>query len=267
MKREVAGLRIIVTGASAGIGRSMAEQLAAKGARVALAARSADKLDELARAIAGRGGEALVVPCDVTLDADRRRLLETVEQRWGGLDVLVNNAGVASWGHFADSNEEILRQVMEVNFFAPAELTRLAIPLLTRGRTPAVVNMASRCGRRGLPAWPEYSASKFALCGLTEALRGELARFDIDVILVVPGLTRSDLPRNLLRADGRLPIDFNEGMPPEMVARRAVEALERNRAETVVGGQTRLMLLTNRFLPGYVDRRLRRLVRKLYATG
>ena len=87
----------------------------------------------------------------------------------------------------------MLRQVMEVNFFAPAELIRLAIPVLEQGRQPAIVNVASMCGRRAMPAWTEYSASKFALCGLTEALRGEMARFDIDVLLIVPGLTRSDL--------------------------------------------------------------------------
>ena len=110
----------------------------------------------------------------MTSDADRRRLLDAAVERFGGLDVLINNAGVASFGHFADCTEAILRQVMEVNFFAPAELIRLAIPILTRGRQPAIVNVASMCGRRGMPAWSEYSASKFALCGLTEALRGEL---------------------------------------------------------------------------------------------
>src|SRR5919199_78814 len=94
------------------------------------------------------------------------------------------------------------------SFFPPAELPRLAVPALTRGRQPAVVNVASMCGRRGMPAWSEYSASKFALCGLTEALRGELARFDIDVLLVLPGLTRSNLGANLLRRCGRYPIDF-----------------------------------------------------------
>ncbi len=106
------------------------------------------------------------------MEADRQRLLDEVQARFGGLDVLINNAGVASWAHFADSTEAILRQVMEVNFFAPAELIRRAIPMLTRGNQPAVVNVASMCGRRAMPAWSEYSASKYALSGLTEALRG-----------------------------------------------------------------------------------------------
>src|SRR5207248_10084773 len=134
------------------------------------------------------------------------------------LDALINNAGVASCAHFADSTEEVLQQIMAVNFFAPAELIRRAIPILVKGEQPAVVNVASMCGRRAMPAWSEYSASKYALCGLTEALRGELARFDIDVLLIVPGLTRSDFSRHLLRCDGRMRIDYGAGMPPDAVA-------------------------------------------------
>src|SRR5437879_10746044 len=107
-----------------------------------------------------------------------------------------------------------MRKVMEVNFCAAVDMIRAAIPALTMGDQPAIVNIASMCGRRGLPAWTEYSASKFALCGLTEALRGEMARFDIDVLLMVPGLTQSDLPRHLLRNEGRMKIDFQDGMAP-----------------------------------------------------
>jgi short-subunit dehydrogenase len=154
---------------------------------------------------------------------------------------------------------------MEVNFFAPAELIRRAAPVLMEGRQPAVVNVASMCGRRGLPAWPEYSASKFALCGLTEALRGELARFDIDVLLVVPGLTRTDLGRNLLRNTGRMKIDFDAGMPAEQVADGILKALRRNRTETVLGREARWILRVNRFLPRLVDALMARRVKKLYA--
>jgi short-subunit dehydrogenase len=174
---------------------------------------------------------------------------------------------VASFGHFADSSEDVLRQVMEVNFFAPAELIRLAVPVLSKGEQPAVVNIASMCGRRGIPAWTEYSASKFALCGLTEALRAEFVRFGIDVVLVVPGLTRSDLGVNLLRNEGRMKIDFTGGMPAERVAEGILRALRKNRAETVLGWEARWILRVHRFLPRLVDALLARRVRKLYANG
>ncbi len=267
MKRDLRGRRILITGASGGIGRVLAQQASAAGARLLLTARSAAALEALANELNAAGGDAIAVPGDVTSEADRRQVLHTAVERFDGLDVLINNAGVASFGHFADSTEAILRQIMEVNFFAPAELIRAAAPILTRGRQPAVVNVASMCGRRGMPAWSEYSASKFALCGLTEALRGELARFDIDVLLVVPGLTRSDLGRNLLRRTGKANIDFEHGMPPEVVARATLNALSHNRTETVVGRDARWLLWVHRFLPWLVDALLIRKVRQLYANN
>jgi short-subunit dehydrogenase len=234
------------------------------GARIALAARSKDKLAELEADLKGQNFDVLALPSDVTLEEDRRQLLERATEHFGGLDVLVNNAGVASWAHFAHSTESILRQIMEVNFFAPAELIRLAIPILVEGEQPAIVNVGSMCGRRGMPAWSEYSASKFALSGLTEALRAELARFDIDVLLVLPGLTRSDFSRHLLQSAGRMKIDFTAGMPPEQVAGHIVRVLQKNVTESVVGREARWMLRFQRFFPRLLDRLIARRVRKLY---
>ena len=264
MDRDLHGLRMIITGASSGIGRCLAEQAAQQGSRLILAARSTAILAELADTLKGKGAEVIPVTTDVTKEADRHQLLQIAQEQFGGLDVLINNAGVASFGHFATSSEEILRQIMEVNFFAPAELIREAIPVLVRGKKPAIVSISSMCGRRGLPAWTEYSASKFALCGLTEALRGEMARFDIDVLLVVPGLTQSDLPRHLLRNDGQMKIDFQGGMPPHDVAATVLQALRRNRTETVLGREARWMLRVNRFFPRLVDRLIAGRVHKLY---
>ena len=206
----------------------------------------------------------LVVPTDVTRGDERQRLFDRTVEKFGGLDVLINNAGIASWAHFADSTEEIMRQIMEVNFFAPAELMRSAVPILTEGEQPAIVNVASMCGRRAMPAWSEYSASKYALCGLTEALRGEFARFNIDVLLVVPGLTRSDFSKHFLRCEGRMKIDFTKGMPPEKVAAGIVRGLQKNRTETVLGSDARWMLLVNKFFPRLMDWLIARKVRKLY---
>jgi short-subunit dehydrogenase len=267
MRRVIRGSRILITGASSGIGRAFAGLSAGAGARVAIAARSTDKLDALARELARTtGAEVLPITADVTSEADRRRLLDTVVDQFGGLDVLVNNAGVAACGHFGSSTEEVMRRVMEVNFFAPAELIRSAIPHLTQGNRPAIVNVSSMCGRRGVPAWSEYSASKFALVGLTEALRAEMARFDIDVLLLVPGLTKTDLRTNLLHNTGRMKIDLHKGMEPEAVARAILKSLERNRTEAVVGWEAKLILGINRWLPRLVDRVMNRRVKKLYAA-
>ncbi len=266
MGRDLRGRRILITGASSGIGRALTEQAARAGARVLAAARSVAALDQLAASLNAGGGEVVACSADLTCDGDRRRLVDAAETHFGGLDLLVNNAGVAASGHFADCSEPILREIMEVNFFAPAELIRLAIPVLERGMQPAVVNVASMCGRRGMPAWPEYSASKFALCGLTEALRGELAQVNIDVLLMVPGLTKSGLNSHLLRDGARFKTDLKWSMTPESVAAAILRAIGRNRGESVIGWEARWMLRFNRFFPRLLDHLLARRVRQLWSV-
>jgi short-subunit dehydrogenase len=265
--RDLRNKRILVTGASGGIGRCIAEQAAAAGARLVITGRSTERLEAVVQEIQVHGGDVRALPADLAVDAERKRLMEYVSEQLGGLDVLINNAGVGSFGHFSSSTEAVLRQVMEINFFAPAELIRLAIPALTHGVQPAVLNLASMCGRRGMPAWTEYSASKFALVGLTEALRAELARFDIDVLLVLPGLTASNLPSGFLRNEGRYPIDFAGGMPPATVAAGVLNALRHNKTETVLGRDARWILLVNKFMPRLVNYLLARKVKKLYAEA
>jgi short-subunit dehydrogenase len=265
MSRDLKGKRAIVTGASGAIGRALALELAKAGARVALAARSADKLDALAAELKAGGADALAVPTDVTNPEHRKNLVDSAVRAFGGLDLLVNNAGVGSWGHFADSTEAINRTVMEVNFFAPVELTRLAMPHLTEGNQPAVVNVTSRCGRKGLPAWPEYSASKFALIAMCEAWRCEFARFGVDVVTVVPGRTVGGFEKNLLRRDGRANLDFHKGMTPEYLAEHVVRAIRRNKRELVIGSEAVWLLRFNKFFPRLTDWLIARKVKKLYA--
>jgi short-subunit dehydrogenase len=243
MWRDVRGRVVLVTGASRGIGRRVAERLARRGARLVLTARSADDLGKLAGDLRANGAEVETVPADLTSPADRESLVAAAVGRFGGLDVLVNCAGVCSFGEFATSTEEIVRRVMEVNFFAPAEMIRAAVPYLLRsaeesrgGWRPAVVNVASICGRWGIPSLPEHCASKHAFVGLTEALRGEFARFDIDVLLVLPGLVRSDdLNRHLLRNEGKIYLDFQGAQPPDEVADDVVRSLVRGRSEATAG--------------------------------
>lgn len=265
MSRDLKGKRAILTGAGGGIGRALASALVHAGARVALASRDADKLNALADELRRAGGDVIAVPTDVTSAADRHRLVEATVSAFGGLDLLVNNAGVGSWGHFADSSEEICRTVLEVNFFGPVELTRLAMPHLTDGGQPAVVNVTSMCGRKGMPAWPEYSASKFALVGMSEAWRAEFARFGVDVLTVVPGMTNSGFDKHWLRTDGKADLDFRKGMTPEFLAAKIVTAIRTNKTELVVGSEAKRLLRFNRFFPRLTNWLMARKVKKLYA--
>jgi short-subunit dehydrogenase len=265
MRRELAGKRAIVTGASGGIGSATAEALAKAGVRVALASRNAEALNRLADSLRTAGGDAIAVPADITRPEDRERLVATTVARLGGLDLLVNVAGVGSWGHFATSTPEIMRQVMEVNFFGPVELTRLAMPHLIKGNQPAVVNVTSMCGRKGMPAWPEYSASKFALVGISEAWRGEFVRFGVDTITIVPGLTDSGFRDRWLRTEGKSDLKFEEGMKPEEVAAGILDAVRKNRREVILGREARRLLRFNRFFPRLTNWLIARRVKKLYA--
>jgi short-subunit dehydrogenase len=265
MSRDLKQKRVILTGASGGIGRAIAEELVKAGARVALVARSAEKLTELATQLRTRGGDVIPGPTDITNPKARIQLIETVRTAFGGLDILLNNAGVGSWGHFADSTETICRTVLEVNFFAPVELTRLALPLLAEGQQPAVVNLTSMCGRKGMPAWSEYSASKFALVGISESWRAEFARFGVDVLTIVPGMTNSGFESHWLRNDGKADLNFEAGMTPAYLASKVIDAIRTNKTETVLGTEAKRLLRFNRFFPRLTNWLIARKVKKLYA--
>lgn len=239
-RREVRGRVILLTGASRGIGRRAAIRLAAKGARLALVSRSQPELDSLVQEIATSGAEAVAFPTDLTDAAARAATVQAVVTRFGGLDIVVNCAGVSSFAEFADSDEATNRKVLEINFFAPMELIRLCLPHLTNsadaGYRAAILNVASICGRWGIPSLPEHCASKHAFVGMTEALRGEAVRFGVDVLLLLPGLVRSDdLTRHLLRTDGKIHLNFEGAQPPDEVAASLVRSLEKNRTEAAVG--------------------------------
>ena len=142
--RKLHNARILLTGASAGIGREIALQLAAKKAQLLLTARRAELLDALATEIdAAHGIQPICVAGDITNPEHQVQLLDTAQSKWGGLDALINNAGVGAIGNFANASPQRLRQVMEVNFFAPVELTRAALPLLREGNRPIIVNISS----------------------------------------------------------------------------------------------------------------------------
>lgn len=250
---DLRGWRVLLTGASSGIGAALALRLAGQGARLVLASRGRERLEDLAARIRERGGEAVPVPADVTDPAQRARLVEATVAALGGLDVLVNNAGVGAMGWFAGASEGRLRRIFEVNFFAAVELTRLALPHLRRGRHPLLVNVSSVVGRRGIPGGSEYSASKFALTGWSESLRPELAREGIRVLVVTPGTIDTEFKNNLLEERFLLSWQTRKGMSADRCARHIVEAMRRRRNEVVITTGARLLLWLNRLAPRLVD--------------
>jgi short-subunit dehydrogenase len=263
-RRSIAGSRVLITGASQGIGRSLAEAAARKGAKVLAAARSASLLAELAQQVRGQGGTLETVNADVTSPEDRERMVEAAVLHFGGLDILVNNAGIGATGHFAEVSPERLRKIMEVNFFGLTETTRALLPLLKKGNRPAIVNISSIAGKRGIPARSEYSASKFAVQGFSEALRAELAKDGIDVLVICPGLTQTNFSKNMLEQKARVPLDHMRGMTSEQVALATLRSIERGRNELCLTFQGRLLVWFCRFFPRLADRIAARKVRSLF---
>jgi short-subunit dehydrogenase len=251
-RRTIAGSRVILTGASSGIGRALAKQLVGEGARVLAVARRAEKLDELARELAGAPGQIDVLAGDVTAADFRHAIIERVGGLFGGLDLLVNNAGSGAMGRFAEATPDRLRQVMEVNFFAPAELIRMALPLLQAGNRPMAVNVSSVLGHRGVPNSAEYCASKFAMQGLSESLRAELASAGIEVLVVSPARTDTEFFEQAINA-GASRWPKMRGMPAEKVARRTLAAIRRGRHEIVISAGGKLLFWTNRLFPRVLD--------------
>jgi short-subunit dehydrogenase len=262
--RKLAGLRVLITGASQGIGRALALAAAQRGARVLASARSADLLTNLAADVRAAGGEIETVVGDVTNPEDRRTLVETAQRVYGGLDVLINNAGIGATGHFCEASPERLRTIMEVNVFALIEMTRACLPLLYKGKTPAIVNISSIAGKVALPARSEYSASKFAVQGFSEALRAELNKDGIDVVIVSPGLTQTNFSQNMLEQKARMAVDHMRGMTAEAVAQETLRALERGSPETSLSMAGKLIVLFKQYAPWFVSWVIRRKVRSLF---
>jgi short-subunit dehydrogenase len=263
-RRRIAGSRILITGASQGIGRALAEGAALRGAKVLAAARSPELLHELAEQVRARGAALETVPADVTRADDRQRMVEAALRHFGGLDILVNNAGIGATGHFVEVSPDRLRQIMEVNFFGVTETTRVFLPLLKQGNRPAIVNISSIAGKRGIPARSEYSASKFAVQGFSEALRAELAKDGIDVLVVSPGLTQTNFSKNMIEQKAKEVFDHLRGMTPEQVARATLRTIERGRNEVCLTFQGKLIVFVSRFFPRLADLFAARRVRGLF---
>ena len=246
--------RILITGASSGIGRDLAIQLAAAGARLVIAARRAEKLADLVTEIESAGGHAIERVADVTLADDREKLLEDCQTHLGGLDILINNAGVGAMGRFDEADPQRLRQVFEVNFFALAEMTRAALAMLKTGDDALIVNISSVLGHRGAPLKSEYSASKFAVHGFSDALRAELVSDGVEVLLVSPSTTDSEFFDAAIEDDTKKDWKKRGAMSPQAVAAKTIRAMRKRRHEIILTFGGRILVWLDRMIPGLANR-------------
>jgi short-subunit dehydrogenase len=264
-RRRLPGLRVLVTGASQGIGRALVVEAAKRGAKVLAAARSEALLAELAAEVRKAHGVVETVHADVTKPEDRQAMVDAAVKHYGGLDILVNNAGIGATGHFMDSEPEVLRAIFETNFFGVTETVRVFLPLLKQGVTPAIVNISSIVGKRALPARSLYSSSKFAVSGFSEAIRAELAKDGIDVLVVSPGLTQTNFSQNMLEQKAKMQFDHLRGMTSEQVAIATLRTIEKGKLDVTLTLKGKLLILVNRFFPWFVDWKAKKTVRGLFA--
>ena len=253
-RRRIQSARVAITGASSGIGRELAIQLAKRKCRLVISARRRDRLEVLGEEISQAGGEAFIVCGDITESDVRNQIVNLSDSEMGGLDVLINNAGVGAVGPFAEASESRLRQVMEVNFFAACELTRLSIPLLRNGNLPIVVNVSSVLGHCAVPLKSEYCASKFAIHGWSDSLRAELVDEGIDVLIVSPSTTDSEFFDRVLENKTGKNAKLSAAMSPADVASRTIRAIERGKQEIILSWSGWGLVWLDRLFPRLAGR-------------
>jgi short-subunit dehydrogenase len=219
---------VVITGASSGIGRTTAEVFAARGCRLVLSARREGLLKQVSDELNRRYGvEAVPVTCDVRHAVDVQRLIDTAVERFGRLDVLVANAGVALYARVEDTSEEDLRDLLETNVFGVHRCIRAAVPIMRRQRRGHIAVIGSVAGKQAWPFHGAYAASKFALTGLTQSLRAELAGSGVTASLILPGSTRTDFFRAAkVRVPRYQPRPRGLVQTPETVARAVLRSVD-----------------------------------------
>jgi NAD(P)-dependent dehydrogenase (short-subunit alcohol dehydrogenase family) len=259
---------VLITGGSSGIGRAAAVRLAGHGARVAIAARTPEPLHQTVAELRALGAQALAVPADVADAEQCRRAVETTVEHFGRLDVLINSAGVSMRGAFADSDPAALERVLRTNFFGTLYCTFYALPHVRKTRG-SLVALSSLVGKRGTPGYAVYGASKFAVQGLYQSLRVELAADGVHVGVVAPGFVDTPLRRRVLTPGGDVwaesPVIPFRVWPVERCVDCLMRLILKRQAEALLPGFLRPLLALDQAMGGWLGDRL--LSRSFGAAG
>ncbi|UMB71004.1 SDR family NAD(P)-dependent oxidoreductase [Mycobacterium paraterrae] len=245
MKRDFADKVVLITGASRGLGKGIALEFARRGAAVVLVARSAGPLEQLAQQIHLLGGDALAVPTDVTSTEQVEALVNRTMDRFGRIDVLVNNAGIARVGPVESlSFAEDARQTMQASLFGAISLTQQVLPILRRQGSGTVVNMSSVMGRKAIARFGSYGLVMHAMSGFSDALRQELAGTKINVSVIYPALTATTLLEDVDEAEMPPAFRYLTPLTVDEVSRAVVTAVRRGKRRVVIPRIVTLLLVT-----------------------
>ncbi|WP_295802193.1 SDR family oxidoreductase [uncultured Microbulbifer sp.] len=251
MTAEKLGLNILLTGASGGIGRALAHSLAARGHCLLLQGRNAQTLEQLREALPDKSRH-MTLAADLCDPRQRQQVVATCAGLAGGVDVLINNAGVARFALLGDTDDAEVRKILETNLLVPMALTRDLLPLLQRSAQGAVINIGSAFGHIGHPGFSIYGASKSGLHGFTEALRRELGDSHVKVHYLAPRAV--DTALNTEAVNGLNRALGNRSDSPQLVAQRCVDLLDgKTSGRRFIGWPERLFIKVNALLPAVVD--------------
>lgn len=246
---------VLVTGASSGIGKALGHTALQHGAKLAVCARNMKKLEETFLGISPE--QILLVEADVSKEADCERFINSTINKWGRVDVLINNAGISMRALFEVADLEVIKELMDINFWGTVYCTKYALPSIRKNKG-VIVGVSSIAGFRGLPARTGYSASKFAMQGFLEALKTELLATGVHVMWVSPGFTASNIRNVALSADGskqkETPLDEGKLMSAEDCATLIIKAIEGKKRTLVMTSQGKLTVWLNKLFPGIADK-------------
>ncbi|MFZ4400741.1 MAG: SDR family oxidoreductase [Bacteroidales bacterium] len=253
MKNKV----VIITGASSGIGKALVFGLAVMGAKVVLAARNLNIIDDISSSLNVKGYDTIAVKVDVTLEEDCKHLIEKTIWKYGKIDVLINNAGISMRAMFEDVDLKVIHQLMDVNFWGTVYCTKYALPYILKEKG-SVVGVSSIAGYKGLPARSGYSASKFAMQGFLDVLRIENMKKNLHVLIACPGFTASNIRKTALSKDGsqqgETPRDEAKMMSPDTVATKIIDAIIKRKRTIIMTTDGVLTVFLNKFFPKMVDK-------------
>ncbi len=248
---------IVITGASSGIGEAMARVYAAQGARVVLGARNAERLAQLTAEIHAAGGQAAWCAVDVTVPEQCKALIDMAVTTFGGIDVLICNAGISMRALFDKVDLSVLHRLMDVNFWGTVNCCKYALPYVQASHG-SIVGISSVAGLHGLPGRTGYSASKYAMTGFLETLRIENLKKGLHVMVACPGFTASNVRFAALTADGsqqgETPRDEAKMMTPEQVARIVARGIRRRKRLCLMEIEGRATHFVKKFAPAFLDR-------------
>lgn len=251
------GKVVVITGGTSGIGKALAERFGKNGSKVLITGRNKDTLNETVEQLKADGIVIIGFQSDVSKEEDNRQMAEEAIRRFGKIDILINNAGISMRALFEDVDLDVVRKLMDTNFYGALYATKYCLPAILENQG-SVVGISSIAGFRGLPGRTGYSASKFALQGFLEVLRTEMLKKGVHVLIACPGFTASNIRKSSLTANGvqqgASPREEEKMMSAEECADHIYKAIIKRKKYLILTTQGKLTVFLNKWFPGLMDK-------------